>query len=110
LFNQCVRAYLQTDFEYFIRNISEYLRKAGLERWARSHFVTKRFNIMTSNISESLNSTLRYAKELSITSMLEHIRQMLQNWFHDPRIAAAYTKTKLTTWAEAELRDQRHVA
>ena len=85
LFNQCARAHLQSDFEYFMDKIeginpsgANFLRKLKLERWARAYFVSKRFNIKTSNISESLNSVLREAREFPVTALLEHIRQMLQ--------------------------------
>lgn len=117
LFNKCCRAYLVTEFHYYFRQIEEmqrsvadYLREKKFERWARAFFVRKRFNIMTSNISESLNSALRFARELPVAALLEHIRLMCQKWFHTRRMAAASTFTELSTWAEMELRKRKDLS
>ena len=50
---------------------------------------------MTTNIAESMNSALRYARKLSITLLMESIRAMLQKWFHNRRILAERTDTPL---------------
>ncbi|KAL5538636.1 hypothetical protein UlMin_046178 [Ulmus minor] len=36
----------------------EYLERVGLDRWTRSHSPSRRYNIMTTNISESMNAAL----------------------------------------------------
>ena len=53
---------------------------------------------MTTNIVESMNSTLKHTHKLSITPFMESIRVMLQKWFHDRRILAERIDTPLTRW------------
>ncbi|KAL5548320.1 hypothetical protein UlMin_003551 [Ulmus minor] len=41
-----------------VPGVKEYLEAVGLDRWTRSHAPSRRYNIMTMNISESLNAVL----------------------------------------------------
>lgn len=70
LFENCSRAYLKIDFEFYMRQmesikprIREYLLQVGYEKWARSYSTRRRYTIMTSNISESLNSVWKEARD-----------------------------------------------
>ena len=57
----------------------QYVMKTIPEIWAKSHFPGKRYNIMTTNIAECMNAVLRDARSLPIVSLLESIRNLLQD-------------------------------
>ncbi|KAL5581631.1 hypothetical protein UlMin_014073 [Ulmus minor] len=57
-----------------VPGVKEYLEAVGLERWTRSHAPSRRYNIMTTNISESLNAVLVKVRELPITAFVNEIR------------------------------------
>ena len=95
---------LMTHIHRYDPEVGTYLREAGYNRWSRAYSDSRRFNIMTTNIAECLNVILKDARELPIHQLAEHMRNMLQQWFHDRRSAAAEMSTHLTTWAESQLR------
>ena len=62
LFRQCAYSYTIDDFELYMRwmesiypSIRGYLMKVGFERWSRAYSRKRRYQIMTTNICESLN-------------------------------------------------------
>ncbi|XP_022899241.1 uncharacterized protein LOC111412537 [Olea europaea var. sylvestris] len=91
-----------------IRRVSErahgYLERAGYSFWSRALFIGHRYNIMTNNNAESLNSMLREARSLPITCLVEHIRSTMQKWFDERRANAEECSTLLTPRMENELR------
>ena len=90
-----------------IRSISSgaysYLQGIGFQKWARAHFPGNRYNIMTTNIAESMNNVLKYARRLPITIMAEFLRKTMQKWYHERRTVAAEMKTNLTHWASLQV-------
>ena len=56
-----------------------YIMEANPDKWARSHFSSMRYNIMTTNIAECMNDILRDVRSLSIVSLLESIRALIQD-------------------------------
>ena len=84
--------------------VYDYLEKIGCHRWARAHFMGYWYNMMTSNITESLNAKLKEARKLPITALVDHLREMLQQWFVERRDAASSLNTNLTRWAEEKVR------
>ena len=72
LFEKCAKAYTKSDFDDFMRQmidirpeVHKYLSEdIGYARWARCYATKRRYNTMTSNISESMNSTLSQARSL----------------------------------------------
>ncbi|KAG7572603.1 Zinc finger SWIM-type [Arabidopsis suecica] len=50
--------------------------------------IGKRYNIMSSNVAESLNAAMAKALEFPIVSMVETIRMMLMRWFYCRRVKA----------------------
>ncbi|KAK3193329.1 hypothetical protein Dsin_024639 [Dipteronia sinensis] len=60
----------------------------------------KKYNIMSTNIAESMNNALKECKELPITRVIDYIRGVLQCWFHDRRTTALKLTTQLTTVAD----------
>ena len=63
----------------------DYLEKIYRKLWTRSHFEGKRYNLMTSNIAESLNHALLPARDSPIVALMEFIRRMLTRWFESRR-------------------------
>ncbi|XP_017985321.1 PREDICTED: uncharacterized protein LOC108663931 [Theobroma cacao] len=54
------------------------LMRIGPEKWARACSPTRRYQIITSNIAECVNSCLKHARQMSITVLIEFIRDMFQ--------------------------------
>ncbi|XP_023644470.1 uncharacterized protein LOC111832395 [Capsella rubella] len=71
-----------------------YLQRSGVQMWARVHFPGERYNLMTSNIAESMNKALSNSRSLPIVRLLESIRNMMTRWFAERREDA---KSQLTT-------------
>ena len=90
--------------------IRNYLLQVGVEKWARAHFERKRYDVMTTNISESLNNVLVNAREYPIEALIEHFRSLLQRWFYERRNKADQTFTYLTNHANKCLRDREKIA
>ncbi|EOA14825.1 hypothetical protein CARUB_v10028135mg [Capsella rubella] len=82
-----------------------YLTQIGLAHWTLSHFPGMRYNLMTSNISESLNAVMQKAVDYPIVSMVEYIRAMLMRWFYCRRTKAGKARTRCTPEIEALLID-----
>ncbi|XP_022848771.1 uncharacterized protein LOC111371091 [Olea europaea var. sylvestris] len=66
LFKRAVLAYRVSKFDQFMTqrrtirpSMASYLERASISTWSRAHFVGNRYNVMTNNIAESLNSVLR---------------------------------------------------
>ncbi|XP_060178130.1 uncharacterized protein LOC132608075 [Lycium barbarum] len=78
LFYNAVTTYKQAEFRTYMSQIqqidpkaAEYLEKEPPERWARSFHTNRRYNMLTINNVETMNSVLRKARELPI--MVENI-------------------------------------
>ncbi|KAL4035821.1 hypothetical protein IC575_004528 [Cucumis melo] len=85
-------------------SIRGYLLKVGFERWSCAYSRKRRYQIMTTNICESLNSKLKIDRDLPVASLLEAIREFLQRWFYERRKAASCLKSVLSSWAEGLIR------
>ncbi|KAA0067552.1 protein FAR1-RELATED SEQUENCE 2-like [Cucumis melo var. makuwa] len=73
LFNKCARAYTPLEFEYYVRQLEQLspsmrheLEAVGRHKWARAFFRRKRYQVITTNISESMNATLKEQRELPV--------------------------------------------
>ena len=75
------------------------LVKAGVSRWSRAHCPRRRYEMMTTNIAESLNNCMMQARRLPITTAHEYVRNVLQRWFNNRRVAAEKLTTYVTTAA-----------
>ena len=71
-----------------VLEVKEYLESVGLDRWTRSHAPSRWYNIMTTNISKSLNVVLVKVRELSITAFVNEIQLFCQKWFRERRTKA----------------------
>jgi len=71
------KAYRLTDFNRIFAEVRakhgpyvDYLEGIGFEHWTKSHFLGNRYNVMTSNIAESLNNVLTMARDYPVISIL----------------------------------------
>ncbi|PON92626.1 Zinc finger, PMZ-type [Trema orientale] len=107
LFEDIARVYRVSEFRTLFAELSykhpavaRYLEVENCERWSRAHFPGDRYNIMTSNNSESLNSAFNEARVWPIVALLEHIRSTLGNWFYERRVEAEKCKSPVTVEVE----------
>ncbi|KAL5552088.1 hypothetical protein UlMin_002264 [Ulmus minor] len=88
-------------------SVARYLKEiVGFELWARAHFPSKRYNIMTSNIAESLNSMFKKAREFPVVALLYAIQAKMSSWFSDRRKIAAGIKSPITPLMEEKVRER----
>ncbi|XP_013704206.1 uncharacterized protein LOC106407905 [Brassica napus] len=77
-----------------------YLQRADVRLWTRVHFPGERYNLMTTNIAESMNRALSNARGLNIVRILESIRALMTRWFAERREDARSQPTTLTRGVE----------
>ncbi|XP_022883769.1 uncharacterized protein LOC111400597 [Olea europaea var. sylvestris] len=111
LFKRAATTYRVEDFERLMGQILRvsarahgYLERADYSFWSRALFIGHRYNIMSNNNVESLNSMLKEAGSLSITCLVEHIWSTMQKWFYERKKNAIECSTVLTPRMENELR------
>ncbi|KAL5554064.1 hypothetical protein UlMin_041465 [Ulmus minor] len=85
----------------------EYLERVGLDRWTRSNSPSRRYNIMTTNISKSMNAALVKVRELPITAFVNEIRLLCQRWFFERRNKAKDFTSKMSKDVEKKLEKRR---
>ncbi|XP_024969720.1 uncharacterized protein LOC112509081 [Cynara cardunculus var. scolymus] len=115
MFWEACKANRLSDFEatmdlmqHNLPRAAQYLEEVGYARWARSHFPGLRYNAMTSNSAESINSVTRFACYLPITMLVEFYRATLQQWYFICRHNGAQMMNAMTPWAEAKLEKRIH--
>ncbi|XP_022897642.1 uncharacterized protein LOC111411333 [Olea europaea var. sylvestris] len=89
------RTYRTEEFERLIGQLRRVSARAygclelvGFPFWSLGLFVGQRYNILTNNNAESLNSMLRHAHSLPIMCLVEHIRHTMQKRFYECRANA----------------------
>ena len=61
------------------------LIQAGVERWSRAYSAGNRYNYMTSNSAESINSLTRNVRRVPITNLMEWYNRLVQEWYCNRR-------------------------
>ncbi|XP_013713590.2 uncharacterized protein LOC106417312 [Brassica napus] len=77
-----------------------YLQRADVRLWTRVHFTGESYNLMTTNIAESMNRALSHARGLNIVRILELIQVMMTRWLAEQREDARSQPTTLTRGVE----------
>jgi len=115
--SMAARSYTVGDLRYWFeeiqkRNIqcAKYLVEIELSHRTLAYFPGMRYNVMRSNISESLNAAMQKAIDFPVVTMVEFIRTMLMRWFCERRQTAAKTKTRCTLEIEDLLIDHLKLA
>ena len=85
--------------------VHKYLEDIGYDKWTKLHSTSKRYRTMTTNIAESMNAAINSARELPITTLLEYLRALVQEWNANNQMIARATFTKLSKRAEDILND-----
>ncbi|PHT82904.1 hypothetical protein T459_11347 [Capsicum annuum] len=89
-------------------NVVEYLENfIGFKRWSRSHFPGHMYDVITSNIVESVNARLVTERELPIIALFNAIQKLLCRWFHERRGLTLSTNNYLTPAVNALVRETR---
>ncbi|XP_050234423.1 uncharacterized protein LOC126682721 [Mercurialis annua] len=111
-FYGAAKAYTTEAFDYYMkqldgmcRGLKTYLEAVKYKKWARAHCENNRHKVMTTNIAESMNSRIKAGKDLPITTLLEYLRKMVQEWSYANRHLARSTFTNLSKRAEDILND-----
>ncbi|KAL0717156.1 hypothetical protein Bca4012_066478 [Brassica carinata] len=107
LVKKAARCFRMSDFTQIFEEIEAinpalhgYLQRADVRLWTRVHFPGKRYNLMTTNIAESMNRALSNARGLNIVRILESTRVMMTRWFSERREDARSQRTTLTRGVE----------
>ncbi|XP_070013492.1 uncharacterized protein [Nicotiana sylvestris] len=105
LFQSAARVYKRKEFDIYMSDIAnvdkktyDYLMEEPPERWARSCSPQRRYDMLTTNIVESMNSVLLEARELPILRMMDFIQVKLQHWFYERRNKAEGTFYDVSCW------------
>ncbi|XP_075088480.1 uncharacterized protein LOC142170463 [Nicotiana tabacum] len=113
LFQSAARVYLQSEFDDFMSQIAavnkktfNYLMEELPGRWARSHCPRRRYNMLTTNIVESMNNVLIRARKLPLLTMIDFIKEKLQSWFYERRTTAEEIFHEISNWAKATLEEK----
>ncbi|KAA0047742.1 MuDRA-like transposase [Cucumis melo var. makuwa] len=117
LFYNASRTYRESTFVEAWRHLlafpngsGKYLNDVGIARWSRVHCPGRRYNMMTTNIAESMNSILKEPRDFPIASFLENVRALLQRWFWECREEDIKVTSTLTKWAELVIQKKQEGA
>ncbi|XP_019255038.1 PREDICTED: uncharacterized protein LOC109233612 [Nicotiana attenuata] len=117
LFQSAARVYRRKEFDLYMSDIAkvdkktyDYLMEEPPERWARSCSPRRRYDMLTTNIVESMNSVLLEARELPILRMMDFIQVKLQHWFYERRNKAEGIFYDVSCWVEEELKKRIDLA
>ncbi|XP_020415435.1 uncharacterized protein LOC109947963 [Prunus persica] len=112
-FEKAAKSYSIAEFDCHFRKIkrkehvAQYLEDAGLHKWSRAHMDGRRYNVMTTNIAESINSVLRFTRMLPVVHLIGEIVNLLVKWFTERReLALNCTTTLCPNFGEKKLRNR----
>ncbi|KAI3966626.1 hypothetical protein MKW92_016163, partial [Papaver armeniacum] len=98
------------DLEEESQLAAAYVRKPGVEYWARVKETTGRYSLMTTNICESFNGRIKHANHPPVTHLVDFIRRILMEWFSESRQMANEWKHDLSSFANKKLKLLWHLA
>ena len=107
-----MNAYRIEDFKVYMIEISQryprvvdYLEnEVGFQKWSRCHFPGLRYNVITTNMVELLNSMLVTVREFPYVALLEVIQEKMSKWWNERLIVSMSLTSPLTLNRENELR------
>ncbi|CAL8083959.1 unnamed protein product [Prunus armeniaca] len=99
-FVRAAKSYRLAEFNRHFSRINNdrvrtYLLRAGIQKWSRAHCDGRRYNVMTTNIVESINSVLRFARMLPVLHLIDEITNLLVCWFRQRRELAMKSHSTL---------------
>ncbi|KAI9182371.1 hypothetical protein LWI28_024694 [Acer negundo] len=102
-FKHKVQGFDHVSFENITACNQRYYNNAmeiGVDKFTRAYSPKNRYGMMSTQISESLNSVLLDLRKLPIADLIEQIKDMMQNWFHNRRTIANRLRSDLTSAAD----------
>ncbi|XP_057807889.1 uncharacterized protein LOC131022422 [Salvia miltiorrhiza] len=111
-YQKAAYAYRESDFDKAMASLKALNKDGGAytklmqvapERWARSKCPARRYSFLTSNVAESFNSRLLWARRLPICSMVEAICHIIEKWFDERQEAAKTFSADVTPEALRKL-------
>nr|GEV15672.1 hypothetical protein [Tanacetum cinerariifolium] len=111
---QACKAYTTEDFDKAISELRAHrpevvrkLEEESFEKWSRAYCPRIRYNYMTSNNVESINSLTRIVRRVPITMLVEYCRDLLQMWYCEKRHKYEEApENELCDWAAAKVYDR----
>nr|GEV32702.1 transposase, MuDR, MULE transposase domain protein [Tanacetum cinerariifolium] len=108
------KAYTTEDFDKAISKLRGHrpiavtkLEEACIEKWSRAYCPTSRYNYMTSNSIESINSLTMIVHIVPITMLVEYCRDLLQRWYCKKRHKyKEASENVLSDWVIAKVYDR----
>ena len=82
----------------------QYIKEAGFNNWARAFYTGNRYNITTTNNSESLNSVFKYPRDLPLTALMDAILETLGTWFVTRRETSSAQGKVVSDWVANAIR------
>ncbi|PHT70524.1 hypothetical protein T459_25628 [Capsicum annuum] len=82
----------------------------SFEKWSRAYFPGNRYDVMTTNITESLNSVLMDEREYPMSYILNSIIRKFGEKFRERHTFVAGQNNKFVSCAERILRDNKSVS
>ncbi|XP_070013315.1 uncharacterized protein [Nicotiana sylvestris] len=74
--------------------VAKYLEEdVGFHKWSRAHFPSNRYEVLTTNIDESVNSMFLLEREFPITALFDAINRRFAQKFHERRMQFLDTPT-----------------
>ncbi|GMN54564.1 hypothetical protein TIFTF001_023684 [Ficus carica] len=106
-FDGASRSYLVSEHQRLMESIRNcnpdmhrYLVQTDPTKWSRAYFNGRRYAIMTTNITESLNSVDRKVRLMPVGFLVEWLRELIQRWLVERREEALKKTLKLAPKAE----------
>ncbi|KAL9308344.1 putative transposase, MuDR, plant, Zinc finger, SWIM-type [Arabidopsis thaliana] len=97
------RVYTKTKFDSLFweitnsdKKLAQYLWEVDVRKWSRAYFPSNRYNIMTSNLAESVNALLKQNREYPIVCLFESIRSIMTRWFNERREESSQHSSAVT--------------
>ncbi|XP_075087575.1 uncharacterized protein LOC142169591 [Nicotiana tabacum] len=104
-FQSAAIVYRRKEFDLYMSDIAkvdkkifDYLMEEPPERWAHSCSPRRRYDMLTTNIVDSINYVLLEARELPILRMMDFIQVKLQRWFYERRNEVEGTFYDVSCW------------
>ncbi|XP_057802661.1 uncharacterized protein LOC131017932 [Salvia miltiorrhiza] len=112
LYQKAAYAYRESEFDAAMASLKALreeggayskLLQVGPQKWVRCKCPVRRYSFLTSNVAESFNSRLLWARRLPICSMVEAIRHIIEKWFDERHEAAKAFSADVTPEALRKL-------
>ncbi|XP_060183337.1 uncharacterized protein LOC132613338 [Lycium barbarum] len=92
------------------KKLGVYLFDSGYHKWSRVHATVKRTWTLTSNIAESINSSIAKAREFPVCKLMDYMRQLIETWNEKHSEEGRNTFTDLTNEYNEAYEDNKELS